>query len=105
MKRRDSYDELLSRLTTHVIVDTGTGEPIARHYARSLMDFLQQEKAANGMLYVPAPPRQVDVLQVRAALERGDTIRKVCRDHSVSRRALFRLFPGGLPSPTPKSAA
>lgn len=105
MKRsRESYDELMREITTCMVVKTGTGEQIAQHYARAMMEFLQEKKAANGSFYVPAPPPQIDVLQVRAALERGDSPKKVCTDYGISRRTLDRIFPGGLPCKSPRAA-
>ena len=68
-------------------------------YADAAMQCLQQRKAANGNVYVGAPPRQYDVLQIRAALQRGDSLGKVSRDFGISRSKIFALFPGGLPKP------
>lgn len=99
--RRDpeSYATLLREMTHSIIEQTGTREDVARHYAEAAMLCLQDRKAANGLLYVGAPPRQHDVLQIRASLERGDSIMAVCRQHFIGRTKLFELFPGGLPAP------
>lgn len=100
MKReRDPYDDLLRDLTSSIVLKTGTREQIAMQYASAVMDCLQQRKAANGSVYVGTPPRQLDLLQIRAALERGAGIGEVCREHGLSRTKLFELFPGGLPQP------
>lgn len=93
----DSYTDLLREITSSIVLKTGSSEQIAMHYAAAVMDCLQTRKAANGMVYVGAPPRRLDALQIRAALERGDSERAVCRRHGISRRTLHRLFPGGLP--------
>src|SRR5580765_8328838 len=103
-RNRESYDELMRKITTALVVKTGSGEQIAQHYARAVMELLQEEKAANGSFYVPSPPQQIDVLQVRAALERGESPKKVCSDNAMSRRTLDRLFPGGLPCKGQKAA-
>lgn len=93
----DSYTELLREITSSIVLKTGSSEQIAMHYAAAVMDCLQDRKASNGMVYVGSPPRRLDVLQIRAALERGESERAVCRRFSVSRRTLHRMFPGGLP--------
>ena len=100
MKReRDPYEDLMRELTRAIVLKTGTREQIAMQYAAAAMECLQDRKAANGLLYVGAPPRQYDVLQLRAALESGSTVRQVCRAFNISRSKLFELFPGGLPEP------
>lgn len=97
----DPYTDLMREITSAIVLKTGTREQIAMQYAAAVMDCLQDRKAANGSVYVGSAPRQVDVLQIRAALERGEKIGRVCRAHGVSRATLYRLFPGGLPEPKP----
>ena len=98
MRECDPYTDLLREITSAIVLKTGTREQIAMEYAAAVMDCLQERKAANGNVYVGAAPRQLDVLQIRAALERGDSISRVCRDFAVGRRTLYRMFPGGLPT-------
>lgn len=100
MRECDPYTDLLREITSAIVLKTGTREQIAMEYAAAVMDCLQERKAANGNVYVGAAPRQIDVLQIRAALERGDSIAKTCRVFGVSRAKLYRLFPGGLPEPS-----
>lgn len=71
-------------------------EQLAVPIADSLLAYLQREYAGQS-LYIPTPQRQYDVMQLRAALERGDPPAKVCHDFGLGRRTLYRLFPGGLP--------
>ena len=99
MRECDPYTDLLREITSAIVLKTGTREQIAMEYAAAVMDCLQERKAANGSVYVGSAPRQVDVLQIRAALERGDSVAKVCREFALGRRTLYRLFPGGLPAP------
>lgn len=100
MKRaRDPYTDLRREITSAIVLKTGTREQIAMQYADAVMDCLQERKAANGSVYVGAPPRQHDVLQITAALEAGRTPREVCREFGLGRRTLTRMFPGGLPDP------
>jgi hypothetical protein len=47
--------------------------------------------------YFPASERTYPLMQIRAALERGASPKAVCREFSISRSLLHRLFPGGLP--------
>ena len=92
----DPHGDLLREMTRAIVEQTGTREEIARQYADAVMHCLQDRKAANGYVYVGTPQRQYDVLQIRASLDRGDGIRKVCRDFGISRTKLFELFPGGI---------
>lgn len=101
--RADRYAALMQEITAAIVLKTGTGEVIAQHYARAVMEFLQETRAANGTLYIPAPPAVRDTAVLRAALEAGESPRNVCRRFGVSRRTLARLFPGGLPRKKQKS--
>lgn len=94
---QDPYQDLLNDLVRSIVIGTGTRETIAREYAVAAMQCLQQRKAANGTVYVPAPPRRWDVLQIEAALRRGETVKRVCTRFGISRRALYELFDGRLP--------
>lgn len=95
---RDPYTDLKREITSAIVLKTGTREQIAMVYADAVMECLQDRKAANGNVYVGAPPRQYDVLQIRAAIEAGASRRQVCREFGIARRTLHRLFPGGLPT-------
>lgn len=83
----------LRRIAVRAIVDqTGLREEHALTYADAVIGVLQAEYGG-GQLYVPAPPRQYDVLQIRAALERGVTRKQICAQFHISRRTLDRMFP------------
>ena len=97
--QRDPYTDLLREITLSIVLDHGFREQIAAPIAESVMTCLQRRKAANNTLYVAAPPRQYDVLQIRAAFERGESIARVCRTFGISRSQVHKLFPGGTPRP------
>ena len=99
----DRTEALRSEFVRALVEDIGMREVIALPFANALLSYFQREYPGQ-QLYIPAPPRQYDLLQIHAALERGDSPSKVCRDFSMSRRTLFRLFPSGLPKP-PESGA
>ena len=92
-----SRSALRRAITRQIIVDTGVREDIAVQFANAAMAALDNRKAANGYVYVGARRRGYDLLQIRAALERGESIKRVMRDYSISRAKLYELFPGGLP--------
>lgn len=102
-RRADRYAALMQDITTAIVLKTGTGEVIAQHYARAVMEFLQETRAANGALYIPAPPAARDTAALRAALEAGESPRSVCRRFGIGRSKLYELFPGGLPRPKQES--
>jgi hypothetical protein len=92
----DRTEALRRQFIRAIVEDTGVSETMAMPFANSIVAHLQREYASE-KLYIPGPTRQYDVLQIRAALERGDSEARVRREHSISRSALYRLFPGGLP--------
>lgn len=102
--RGATRDELRRKITRGIVLETGTREQIAMEYVDAVMRVLDQERAANGTVYVPSPPRQYDELQIRAAFERGDSRRKVMRDYGVGRTKLHEMFPGGIPEKRKKTA-
>lgn len=97
MKRDTNSTERLRReITRAIVLQTGTREQIAMEYADAVLGWLQREFAGD-RLYVPHPPRQYDLLQIEAALSRGESPTEVARKHGTTVRQLRRLFRGGLP--------
>lgn len=92
----DRTEALRSELVRGIVDQLGVPESIAMPYANGILDYLQREYAGQ-QLYIPAAPRQYDVLQIAAALERGNSVSRVCREYGLSRSMLYKLFPGGLP--------
>jgi hypothetical protein len=86
------------------VQELGLREVMALPIANSLVAYLQRQYPGE-RLYIPAPPRQYDLLQIEAALRAGVSIGRVCREHGMSRSTLYKLFPGGLPDPEGKEAA
>ena len=102
-READRTEALRRELVRAIVHETGMREVIAVPIANSLLAYLQREYAGQP-LYIPAPARQYDVLQIEAALRRGQTVSQVCREFGISRRTLGRLFPGGLPLAIESSA-
>ena len=96
MTEQDPTTLLRQALVAAIADQTGMRETLAVPYADAVLAYLQREHGG-GHLYIPAPPRQYDLLQIRAQLERGDSVSRVCMEHAMSRTTLYRLFPGGLP--------
>ena len=92
----DAVAALRLQLIGAIADQTGMREQFCEPFADAVLVFLQREYGG-AQLYVPAAPRQYDVLQIAAALKRGESISRVCMEHSISRTTLYRLFPGGLP--------
>lgn len=97
-KRREktTLDDLRRELTRAIVFEHGISEKMAMPIVQSVVGYLQSRYRGE-RLYVPAPPRQYDVLQIRAALERGEPVPRVMATFSVSRSKLYSLFPEGLP--------
>lgn len=95
-KDSDRTEALRRELVSAIVDETGMREVMALPLANSVLAYLQRQYAGE-RLYIPAPPRQYDVLLIKAELERGDSINRVCTTHGMSRTTLYRLFPGGMP--------
>jgi len=97
MSRETDRTEALRReLVSALVEQTGMREVMAMPYADCLLAYLQREYGGE-RLYIPAPVRQYDVLQISAALQRGESVNRVCSLHGISRSSLYKLFPEGLP--------
>lgn len=94
----DKTEELRAEIVRGIVDQLGVPEALAMPYANGIVTYLQREYPGQKM-YIPAPSRQYDLLQITAALEGGATISRVCREHGVSRTMLYKLFPGGVPRP------
>lgn len=97
MSAESKREALRRKLVTGIVVDTGTRESLARPYVDAVMRVLDMEKSVGGLVYVPSPPMQHDVLSIDADLRRGVDPKAVCRRYGIGRRTLTRLFPGGIP--------
>ena len=105
MSRETDRTEALRReLVAALVEQTGMREVMAMPYADCLLAYLQREYGGE-RLYIPAPVRQYDVLQIDASLREGKSPQSVAREHGTTVRQLHRMFPGGLPRPTEESAA
>ncbi len=92
----DPIAALRQQLVGAIADQTGMREPLCEPFADAVLSYLQREHGGTH-LYVPAAPRQYDLLMIQAQLERGDSVSRVCMEHAMSRTTLYRLFPGGLP--------
>lgn len=92
----DCTEALRQELVQGIVDDLGVPEALALPYANSVLAYLQREYPSQ-KLYIPAPPRQYDLLQITAAFEAGLSVSRVCREHGISRTTLYKLFPGGIP--------
>jgi Mor family transcriptional regulator len=97
MSRETDRTEALRReLVGAIVAQTGMREILAVPLADIVLAHLQTEYGGQS-LYIPAPPRSYPLLQIEAELRQGEDPIDVCRRYNLSRRTLFRLFPGGLP--------
>jgi len=96
----DRTAALRRELIRGLVEETGMREVLALPIANSLVAYLQRERPGQS-LYIPAAPRQYDLLQIHAALMKdGATIGRVCRQFGLSRSTLYKLFPGGWSKPS-----
>lgn len=88
----DARLALRAKIAEALMRDVGVSERMAQPFVDSIMRCFAGEKP-----YFPAANRDYPLLQIRAALERGVSVKRVMRDFDVSRSMLHKLFPGGLP--------
>lgn len=91
-RRRDTEAELRANMLEALIRDIGVSERMAQPFVDSILRCFAGQRP-----YFPARPRQYPVLQIRAALENGESVKRVMQSFDVSRSQLHKLFPGGLP--------
>lgn len=96
MTDQDPVALLRQALVAAIVDHTGMRDILAEPFADAVLTYLQREHGG-GQLYIPAPARQYDLLQIRAQLERGVSVSRVCMEHAMSRTTLYKLFPGGVP--------
>ena len=98
----DAVEHLRRLVVRGIVEQTGLNEEHAMPYATAVVSVLQAEFGGE-RIHIPKPaaPTQSRARYdaIRDDLERGLHWRSVCRRHGVSRTALFRMFPGGLPKP------
>lgn len=92
--KRATADQLRAKITDALIRDVGVSERMAQPFVDSIMACFAGEQP-----YFPAHQRHYPVLQIRAALEGGESVKRVMHAFDVSRTTLHKLFPGGLPKP------
>lgn len=88
----DSAEHLRARLVRALVDDIGISERLAAQFIGSVMRCLEGQRP-----YVNKPRRVYPVALIRASLEEGATVKRVCRNYRISRSKLHALFPGGLP--------
>lgn len=102
----DAAEQLRRLVIRGIVEQTGLNEEHAMPYATAVLNVLQTEYGGE-RLHIPKaavqdkPGARVEV--IRAELTEGQSWRLVCRRHGISRAALYRLFPGGLPKPSKAS--
>jgi hypothetical protein len=94
IRKRDTAEQIRTKITEALIRDVGISERMARPFVDAVMGCFAGEQP-----YFPSSEKTFPLLQIRGALEAGETVRAVCRHFSISRSKLHRLFPGGLPRP------
>lgn len=95
---RETEAQLRARITDALIRDVGVSERMAQPFVDSILRCFAGDRP-----YFPSRQREYPVLHIKAALEAGQSVKRVSRDFEVSRSQLHKLFPGGLPRPRSES--
>lgn len=86
-------EELRDQITDALVRDVGVSPTMAAPFVESIMQCMAGQR-----VYFPAPARELPEQEIRRAFENGRTLREVLHDFGVSRRQIYRLFPGGIPA-------
>lgn len=93
MKRtRETEEQLRARITDALVRDIGVSDRMAQPFVDSVMRCFAGERP-----YFPSHERVYPLMNIRAALENGASLKQVMGEYKLSRAKLHRLFPGGLP--------
>lgn len=96
----DAAEQLRRLVVRGIVEQTGLNEAHAMPYATAVVAVLQAEFGGE-RLHIPKPaahlPKQSRREAIREELEAGSHWSVVARRYSISRTALYRMFPGGLP--------
>lgn len=95
----DVEAQLLAEFCGALEAETGLQADLARPFAAALLRYLQREHGGTS-IYIPLRKRRHDRALLESALRDGVSSRDVAKQHGITRRGLYRLFPGGLPKPT-----
>lgn len=99
----DAAEQLRRLVVRGIVEQTGLNEEHAMPYATAVLTILQAEYGGE-RIHIPKAGDQEKpsmlVHEIRTALVEGQSWKVVCRRHGVSRAALYRMFPGGLPRPS-----
>lgn len=91
-RKRDA--ELRAQITAALMRDVGVSERMAQPFVDSIMGVFAGQRP-----YFPVARNADHVERIRAALEGGKPVKLIMSTYGVSRRQLYRYFPGGLPKP------
>ncbi len=96
----DAVENLRRLVVRGIVEQTGLNEEHAMPYATAVVAVLQMEFGGE-RIHIPKPPapaaNQDRMEIIQGELKAGANWRAVCSRHGISRAALFRMFPGGLP--------
>ena len=87
----DRTEALRSDLVRAVVDATGMRETMAMPIANTVLAMLQ-DRYGGSKVYIPATKRPYDAERIAAAIAGGQDVAKVCRDHRISKRTLYRNF-------------
>lgn len=93
MKRRriDSGVALRSELITAACAVTGQAAEVVEAIVDPIVKHLQMNYGGD-KLYIPAEGRTLDELQVYRDYLARHPVKRICRDHSISQRTLYRII-------------
>ena len=94
----DVEADLLAELCAAMGEETGLRADLALPFAKGVLRYLQREYGGTN-LYIPQRKRHVDRGPMAASLISGVPSREVAKQHGITTRQLYRLFPAGLPKP------
>lgn len=89
-RTRARIDELAEELAIGAAIRLRCDSDDIRHVVNAVVAYLIEEYPAQD-LYIPAAVSW-PVDEIRRAVERGDSMREICRRHRIDRRTVYRLL-------------
>lgn len=90
-RQRVRFDELTEELADATARRLGCPVSDVHAAVAALVSYLAEEYATTDF-YIPAPPRELPVDEIREAMARGESVRSICRRYRSDRRTIYRVM-------------
>lgn len=92
MLRNYAVDTLRAGIVRALKADAEISDDLAARAAALILRYLSDLQRKHGRaLYIPVPPKQYPLAEIRKARDDGETVRSICRQFGISSSTFYRL--------------